>query len=86
MNVGFRAGLLPHADGYSYRQVVRTRSAAVQMFRFRPGEALQVLKMPTTPSPSVHFMNPTEITDGSFTGPADGVNGPNTVIVRLVVH
>jgi uncharacterized repeat protein (TIGR03803 family) len=79
-------GLLSGADGYMYGQVVKTRSGAVQMFRFRPGEALQVLKMPTTSSPLVHFMDLTEITDGSFIGPADGVNGPGTVIVRLVVH
>ena len=79
-------GLLSGADGYSYGQVVRTRIAAVQMFRFRPGEALQILKMPTTSSPIVHLMNLTELSDGSFIGPADGVNGPNTVLVRVVVH
>jgi uncharacterized repeat protein (TIGR03803 family) len=79
-------GLLAATDGYLYGQVVTRRIGAVQMFRFRPHETLEVLKMPPTGGPLVHFMDLTELVDGSFIGPADGANGPGSVIVRLMVR
>ena len=78
-------GLILAADGYVYGQMVSKRTAAAKMFRFRLDGPLEILKMPPG-APTLHLTDLLELVDGSFVGPADDVDGKDSVIVRMTVR